>query len=158
MKTTIAIGLCAIGLSFNAYAADPNANPSGKAGAPAQVDGVSQAHKDGGDKGGKDKMHSGTHAKGGEDKGGKDKMHSGTHAKGGEDKGGKGGKDKMGASPQMKGDKDKMGASGHMKDGGDKGGKGGKDKMDMPHQPGQGAAHRDMNMPGAGARDAAPGR
>lgn len=143
MKTTIAIGLCAIGLSFNAYAADPNANPSGKAGAPAHVDGISRAHKDGGDKGGK---------------GGKDKMHSGAHAKGGEDKGGKGGKDKMGATAQMKGDKDKMGASSHMKDGGDKGGKGGKDKMDMPHQPGQGAAHRDMNMPGAGARDAAPGR
>ena len=137
MKNSMAIGICVIGLSFNAYAADPGA----KAGAPAHVDGISQAHKDGGDKGGKDKMH------------------SGTHAKGGDDKGGKGGKDKMGSTAQMKGGKDKMGASGHMKDGGgDKGGKGGKDKMDMPHPPGHGAAHRDMNTPGAGARDAATGR
>lgn len=154
MKTMTAFAMFVIGISFNAYAADP--------GAPAHVDGISHASKTGdkadgdkGGKGGKDKLGDNTQMKGGKDGGGKDKMH-GAHAKSDGDKGDKGGKDKMGSSAQMKGDKDKMGVHTHMKDGGDKGGKGGKDKMDMP-QHSHGASHPGMSAP-AGARDGAMGR
>lgn len=123
MKKTLLIstlaasfGLC---MAFSAQAVTPIAGGKRPV---MNVDGLSKASKEGGEK---------------EPKGGKDKMGGAAMMKEGGDKEPKGGKDKMGGTAmakeggdkEPKGGKDKLVGGAMMKEGGDKEPKGGKDKL-----------------------------